>query len=255
MLKKMKTNFLIRVLLSSLLLFFCSSLWAKRFANQYMEFDLPPSWDCVLEGSEWVCQSNNENRKREAIIIFAAKKRGSKDSLDEYQSYLKQQKTFKLPGGKVQSSDPKYAKMVEINGQRWVDSLHLASEIPGFYTRYLGSVKEDLGVVITFSVSQEMYNVYQPVFDRMVKSLRIFRQAQGKLPTASLAGSIGAESAGGLQDTVVVNEDALMNIRRPKSQNKNDQSKASGEEEDFFLLILGLVVVVLFFLAKRRKKH
>ncbi|MDH4466679.1 MAG: hypothetical protein QE271_01365 [Bacteriovoracaceae bacterium] len=226
--------------------------FAKRFSNQYLEFDLPPSWDCVLEGSEWVCQSGNDNRKKEAIVIFAAKKRGSRDTLDEYQSFLKKQKTFNLPGGKVQNSDAKYSKMVEINGQRWVDALHLASEIPGFYTRYLASVKEDLGVVVTFSVSQDMYNLYQPVFEKMIKSIRVFRQGTGNLPAAKIAGAGGRGGEEGLEGSVVVNEDDVINIKKPKKE--SGSSKKVSSSDDNFLLILGGVVVVLFFLAKRRKK-
>ena len=87
-------------------LFLTSELLAKRFTNQYAEFELPPGWDCVLEGTEWVCQSENEERKKEAIIILAAKIRGEQDSLDEYMSYLKKTKAFSLPGGKKQISEP-----------------------------------------------------------------------------------------------------------------------------------------------------
>ena len=44
------------------LFFMTSSLWAKSFSNQYTEFELPPNWECVLEGSEYVCQSTNSDR-------------------------------------------------------------------------------------------------------------------------------------------------------------------------------------------------
>ena len=45
---------------------------AAKFANQFAEFELPPNWQCTLEGAEWVCQSTNESRKRDAIIVLAA---------------------------------------------------------------------------------------------------------------------------------------------------------------------------------------
>ena len=142
---------------------------------------------------------------------------------------------------------------MEINGQRWVDALHLASEIPGFYTRYLASVKEDLGVVVTFSVSQDMYNLYQPVFDKMIKSIRVFRQGTGNLPAAKIAGAGGKSGhEGGLEGSVVVNDDDIINIKKPKRE--NGSSKKTSASDDYFLLILGGAVVVLFFLAKRRKK-
>ncbi len=153
---------------------------AKRFASQYCEFELPVGWQCSLEGSEWVCQSTNKQRQKEAIIILAAKIRGPQDTLEAYQSYLKQKKTFTLPGGKTQVSDPRTVGLKTINGQRWVDALHLASEVPGFYTRYLATVKEDLGVAVTFSVAKDFYNQYQGIFDKVIATLRVFRQKNVK---------------------------------------------------------------------------
>src|SRR5688572_27725536 len=79
--------------------------WAKPFASDYLQFELPPGWDCVLEGAEWVCQSENDDRKREAIIILVAKTRGEQDNLDQYMNYLKAPKTYSLPGGKTQVSE------------------------------------------------------------------------------------------------------------------------------------------------------
>ena len=149
---------------------------AKRFSSQYTEFELPPGWDCVLKGAEWVCQSENKNRQKEAIIILAAKIRGEQDGLEPYLAYLKTTKTFNLPNGNTQVSEAKYAKLVTINNHRWVDALHLASEVPGFYTRYMATVKSDIGVVATFSVSKEHYSSYQPIFENVIKTLRVFRQ-------------------------------------------------------------------------------
>ena len=44
------------------------SAFATKFANQFTEFELPPQWQCTLEGAEWVCQSTNEAKKKDAII-------------------------------------------------------------------------------------------------------------------------------------------------------------------------------------------
>ena len=155
------------------------SAYGKRFASQYCEFELPAGWKCNLEGSEWVCQSSNSDRQKEAIIILAAKIRGSQDSLNGYQEYLKRKKTFTLPGGKTQVSDPRTVGLKTINSHRWVDALHLASEVPGFYTRYLATVKEDLGVAVTFSVAKDFYNQYRGIFDKVIATLRVFRQKNG----------------------------------------------------------------------------
>lgn len=162
----------------AVLLFSFQPSFAKTFTSQYCEFELPLGWKCALEGTEWVCQSDNEDRQKEAIIILAAKIRGDRDSLDEYQAYLKDTKTFVLPGGRTQVSEPKNVDTLTTNeGHTWVDALHLASEVPGFYTRYLATVKEDLGVAVTFSVAQDHYDEYQPIFDKIIESLKVFRKS------------------------------------------------------------------------------
>ncbi|MGZ3730666.1 MAG: hypothetical protein ACXVCG_15665, partial [Bdellovibrionota bacterium] len=59
--------------LLSLLLLFPAVVHAKTFANQFIEFQLPDKWECQLDGTEWVCQSTDEQKKRDAIIVLAAK--------------------------------------------------------------------------------------------------------------------------------------------------------------------------------------
>jgi hypothetical protein len=152
---------------------------AVLFANQFVEFELPPQWQCSLEGAEWVCQSTNETSKRDAIIVLAAKLKGDQDSIEQYLAYLKAAKTYSSVQGKSVKSDPKYAKTVNLNGQPWVDSLHLESEIPGFFTRYFATVYQDIGVLVTYSVNKAKYSQYLSHFENMVKTLKVFRKAGG----------------------------------------------------------------------------
>ena len=74
-------------------------------------------------------------------------------------------------------SDPKYAKTTSINGHAWVDALHMESEIPGFFTRYLATVKQDIGVLVTYSINKTKYQDYLNDFESMVKTLKVFRKA------------------------------------------------------------------------------
>lgn len=225
-----------------------SQAWSKRFANQYIEFDMPNTWECILEGAEWVCQSNNEARKKEAIIIFAAKNRGPKDSIEEYQGYLKKPKNFMLPGGQSLVSEPKYANPVDVNGHRWIDSLHLASEIPGFYTRYMATVKEDLGVVVTFSVSRDGYATYKPVFDKIIASIRVFRQVT-KNVKVNINQGYGSDTG---NDSVFVPEDISDLI--PSQGKKSKKTKKQDEQFDLSLVLIAIGAAVVLFFVLRRKK-
>ncbi len=226
------------------LFLFSGQAFAKRFTNQYCEFELPNGWECALEGSEWVCQSENEERKKEAIIILAAKVRGEQDSLDQYQTYLKTSKTYSLPGGKTQVSEGKYANLKDVNGHQWVDALHLASEVPGFYTRYLATVKEDLGVAVTFSVSKDHYQAYQGVFDKVVASLRVFRQKQMDMA--------GIKPKG---DGSVLDDSGFMpEATTDTSQKKGEKKASSGGGDEMMLFGAVAVAAIIFFIIKKKKK-
>src|SRR5262249_42959031 len=61
---------------------------ARSFRNAYVSFELPPNWNCKLEGSEWVCENDFAGRTKEAIIILTAKEVGPNDRLDAYLAHL-----------------------------------------------------------------------------------------------------------------------------------------------------------------------
>ncbi|ATH07849.1 hypothetical protein BIY24_07765 [Halobacteriovorax marinus] len=230
-----------------------TNVQAKRFTNQYSQFELPPGWGCALEGTEWVCQSENKDRKKEAIIILAAKIRGNQDSLEQYQAYLKGTKTFTLPGGKTQVSEPVYSKKKSVNSQQWIDSLHLASEVPGFYTRYMATVKADLGVAVTFSVGKDHYNSYKPVFDKIIETLRVFRQKKdsGEWTAKTKSGSALDNADGLIDDGGMTGDISARRAQKSKS--------GSGGAADYLIYIViaaaaGFVLMKLKSGKKGKKK-
>ncbi|MGB0452161.1 MAG: hypothetical protein ACPGJV_00490 [Bacteriovoracaceae bacterium] len=221
---------------------------AKRFASQFCEFELPPQWECALEETEWVCQSVNKNRKREAIIILAAKKRGSQDDLNQYKSYLSSKKTFSLPGGITQVSDPKYTKYKEISKHRWVDSLHLASEVPGFYTRYLATVKGELGVAVTFSVAKEHYDSYKTLFDKIVQTLRVFA-VENKDVSKFRLGKKDKDIVGDLDDNYIPTEGLLGGV----GQRKKKRGNVGAFGDNMMLIVLVVGGAIGFIVMKKLK--
>jgi hypothetical protein len=153
---------------------------AAKWANQFVEFELPSNWTCLLEGTEWVCQNQSDAaKKKEAIIVLAAKIQGDQDTLDQYVAYLKNPKVYTTPQGKSVTSEVRYAQNKTIQDHPWVDALHLESEIPGFYTRYLATVKDGIGILVTYSVNKNKYPEYTAMFDGMVKSLKAFHREGG----------------------------------------------------------------------------
>lgn len=228
---------------------FASNAFAVKFANQFTEFELPPGWSCSLEVAEWVCQSTNPAKKKEAIIVLAAKLKGDQDSLDQYLSYLKATKSFTSVSGKAMKSEPKYAKTVNVNGHPWVDALHLESEIPGFFTRYFATVKDDIGVLVTYSVAKSKYQDYLKDFDNMVNTLKVFRKAGGinvapqsaDLMKPNIPTTISAD--GGVFPGVNVSGGNDAATQRPVKKS---------EDMTLYLIIGGAAVA--FFIIKKRKR-
>lgn len=238
------------LLLKSLLVFsflIPGTTFAKPFSSKYCEFELPPGWECALEGTEYVCQSENADRKKESIIILAAKIRGESDSLDEYMAYLKKPKEYSLPGGKKQISEAKSTKLSRINDHQWVDSIHLASEVPGFYTRYLATVKEDLGVAVTFSVGKDHWAEYQPVMEKLASTIRVFRQKKTELANLRSGNSEDPNFADS-----TFNPNSAMDLQA----NKTKQRKGGGDDDTTNLMLVAIVVVggVVFAIMKGKKK-
>lgn len=223
-----------------------------KFANQFTEFELPPQWQCSLEGAEWVCQSINESKKKDAIIVLAAKLKGDQDSLDQYLNYLKAPKVYESIKGKRVKSDAKYAKTVNINGQPWVDALHLESEIPGFYTRYLATVKQDIGVLITYSINRDKYQQSLEDFDNLVRTLKVFRKAGGI--------NAAPQSGGLFQNTQIPSSitsetifpNAGINVAGGSDQPKSKPAKQG--DDSLWLLVIGGLVAAILFVRSRRKR-
>jgi hypothetical protein len=222
---------------------------AARFSNQFVEFELPPQWECTLEGAEWLCQSRDESRKRDAIIILAAKLKGPQDSLDQYLEYLKGAKTYQAITGQSVKSEPRYAKTIRIQDQPWVDALHLESELPGFYTRYLATVKQDIGVLVTYSINQEKYQYYLNDFENLVRTLRVFRRPGG-LNTLPAQSDI-------FRDTNIpqhVAENSVFSGAIPDTRDGSTPAQPSQGDNSLILLLLIGGGAVGFIIWKRKQQ-
>ncbi len=152
---------------------------AKRFANQFVEFEVPNGWECAKDSDAWICRSTDPAARREAVVVVSAtKKDPGTDELANYQSHLERPRSYQLLSGAIAKSDPKFVKEIDIAGRTWIDSLHGGSEVPGFYTRYFATVEEDVGVGLAFTVRNDRFDHYGTEIDRIVKTLRAYRRAR-----------------------------------------------------------------------------
>lgn len=159
-------------LLAIILLSF--SAHAKVFRNAYIAFEMPETWKCNLEQTEWVCRSEQTKESKEAIIILTAKEVGPTDSFALYETHLNAPITVNSKIGGSSISKVVYkSKNVQINDQAWIDSLHLGSEVPNYFTRYVATIKDKIAILVTFSAHKQFYTKYSQDFFKAVMSLRV----------------------------------------------------------------------------------
>jgi hypothetical protein len=138
----------------------------KRFENSYVAFDMPDGWTCSLEKTEWVCYPPTpQGASRSMVIILAAKEVDYRDTLTVYQRHLNE--VGRRPG--VRTIEPVTVR--DIGGNFWADGAYEGSELPNQITRYWAGVKDDIAVLVTFSVHKNYYAANRGLVDLVAGSL------------------------------------------------------------------------------------
>ena len=86
------------------------------------------------------------------------------DSLTFYKNYFAESKTIKKDSGATSKSKLIHNKLVKINKHQWADAMHLSSELPYYYTRYLATIKGNVAVLISFTSHKKFYTKYSGQF-------------------------------------------------------------------------------------------
>lgn len=182
------------------------SAQAKTFQNSYVSFEVPDDWTCLQEGVAWTCTPTGVVESKEAVIVLVAKVAGPEDNLAYFQNHLKQPKRITTKVGTPMPSQVMYARERILAGNTWVQAQHLGSEVQEYYTLYLATVKQQLAILVSFSAERNRYQVYNPIFDRAIKSLRIVASQQLLFPKtqAGTGEIIGIQAQGSFDDAMGV---------------------------------------------------
>ncbi len=229
----------------------------KVFSNKFVEFQLPAKWSCILNGGEWVCQSTDEQKKREAIIVLAAKiRKVGEDELAVYKAKLEVNRTNKTPSGQKYKSKRRYVKSRTIAGKEWVDALHFQSEIPGFFTRYLGTIESDLGILVTFSVRKDKYKEYLADIEGMIQSLRAFRKPGDINVDPNSISDLDLDLEEDDADLFPDEASCPKGYKRhPKTGQCAKLRKQQGDDDLFTLLLIGGAALVAFIIWRKKRQQ
>ena len=163
--------------------------FAKVFKNSYVQFNMPDRWNCELKGRAYLCRHRVSKackidktppackveikKSREAVIVLTAKEKSGVDSIQNYQQYLGDSRVIEGPNGVTNQSKVIHNKLVAISKLKWVDGMHLGSELPHYYTRYLATIKGNVAVLVTFTAHKMFYTKYSSEFFKSIKSLNV----------------------------------------------------------------------------------
>lgn len=223
---------------------FCQ-VQAKPFVNNFIEFNVPDSWGCSESGQTWLCQPLDPKKTKEAVIVMAAGSQGPGDNLQEYNDYLsKELYVYEPSSGNKAKSKPAYTQYKDIFGQKWVDSQHLSTAVPGYFTRYLATVKDGRAVLFTVTVEKSKYNIYMSELYKLIESMKI-RMSFPAEPVDT-----------GLKGLLFGQKDAANNAVK-----KEKKMMSFGEESSSTGVLVAVIVAVIVFTAtyiiirKKRKKN
>lgn len=222
---------------------------AKTFKNAYLSFELPEKWNCSLEGTEWVCRTNDPGLA-EAIIVLTAKEVGPQDALPGYETHLRQPRTIITRAGSSVQSTVYRTDRKKIFGHEWVDGWHFSSEVYNYYTRYLATTKERIAVLITFSAHKLHYTKYSADFLRAIESLRV--SSTGNLLNRQAAA--GGTDAGGGGLFGGTGEGALPGEPGADGMGGGLGGRGPGVVKSFLGIALIGVAAGVYLLLKRKKK-
>jgi hypothetical protein len=221
-----------------------STAQAKKFRTDFIALDLPPAWDCVKEEIDWVCQPENLAHRSEVIVVVVAKAANpTDDTFEKYQEVLSQPREMRNLLGNVYMSEIKFVNFRDINSHRWVDSLTYGSEIPGFYTRYIASIKGKVAGLVTYSIAESVYAKWAPILDKMLESLEIFYDPK----TFNDAMNSGPSS--------LLGQRSMSAGRFEPSIGNEGREKKAGEEFDLGM-VFGLLMAagaVAYFIWKKKR--
>ena len=175
---------------------FVCPVYAKEYKNSYVSFDIPKLWECKDFGTDTVCHNKSQEKNVHAFVTTTAKIAGESDTLDGYQSYLEQEKTWSnSKGEELTSKKVTPPKKIFIHKFPWVFGIHKNSEIKTYITQYVGTVccedtSSKLGILVSLNVNEEHYTKYSRDFLKIVNSLKVMdiEEAIAKVRAAQAMG-------------------------------------------------------------------
>lgn len=190
------------------------TLFAARFETSYLTIDLPKDWQCLRNDSVWSCRNTIEPIKKQMLLVMTAKKAGTSDTSAGYFQLLSQPKIMRTQKNNMVQSKVLWIKNTPIAQDTWVFALHENSEVENFYTYYLATSKDRVGVVVALNVHKDSYKSHEKLIQSLLYSIRLkdlntISKNQQLAQTQNTPGSSFNDDEVKLQQTQTMGESGL----------------------------------------------
>ena len=234
------------LLISLLTIFsvFTPQLESKPFANNFVEMNIPDSWECgPFMGEIWTCQPIQKNN--EVIIAMTFADQGPQDSLNVFFKFMRESILMATDPatGKQHPSKPINMQYKSIMGQQWVDSQHLSTALPNYLTRYLVTIKDGRIVLVAITVQKDLHTKYMAELYKTVESMKLRTTFPAEPMQTGLTGLIG-----NLKD----------DVGKKKGSGKGsyvDIKVSKGGNLGLALVLTLIAVIIVFYIIRRRRRN
>jgi hypothetical protein len=157
----------------------------KPFRTSYISFEIPVTWDCQLEQTEYVCQESGVSTAVRMIAIFAAKIADpDRDNPAVYASELGRRREYKDDRtGEIVVSQPLRSGRRCIGGYSWYWGKQYESELPNYYTEYFASIQNGIAVLVTVSYEKSVEAEGSPIASTIAERLRVTWRPEDVIPS------------------------------------------------------------------------
>jgi hypothetical protein len=227
-----------------LFLFAPAIVFGRTFKNAYISFEIKDNWKCNQENSEFICRSEEPNEAKEAVIILTAKETGPPDTFAAYNEHLsKPISTTTKSGAPLVSTVQMPPQQRNFGDQKWIDALHINSEVKNYYTRYLATVREKIAVLITFSAHSNFYAKHATHFTATINSLKLIasKDLASRPDSGPLRGSnemLGAGIGQSMPADLLLSDDGQDTTMKASKKKGPFQNK-------MVLGLIGLIIAIL----------
>jgi len=152
--------------------FLASGLRANADTYGPVTFTLPQGWTCTNDNTSYVCLDHSQTKDNTSAIVVSFKNKSPEDSLLFYTNQLKQPRVLK-DGEVTTPSEVKLVHELELNGLKWIEGVHLNSELKGYYTHYFITVVDPYAVLITVNVHESEYQHDMAALKPTIDSFRV----------------------------------------------------------------------------------